>query len=90
MVGWMDLGGGEGASGFYRPSHIAGEVMPTSRDVGEKERGMGGDGFKARFHPEILLQPHLPSSPQTPSTKTTCVVNSIHKQKASSICSCSN
>lgn len=44
---------------------------------------MGGDGFKAHFHPVILLQPHLPSS----STKTTCVVNSILRQKASSICS---
>lgn len=38
----------------------------------ERER----DGSEVHFHPVILLQPHLPSFPQT-----TCVVNSILRQK---------
>lgn len=42
---------------------------------------MGEGGFKVHFHPVILLQPHLPSFPQTADTRTTCVVRSIYRQK---------
>lgn len=81
--GWV----GRESKWLQRPSHVTGEVIPTSRGVSGRRRERGGDAFKIRFHPVILLQTHLPSFSQTPRTKTTCVVNSILTQKASSISS---